>query len=151
MKTTIVTLSLAALCVACDMNTPHSTAPETPPPEVAAAEEEQPNKAERKTARDERKAAKEEKQAAREKPGDTADLVKRLQENLDLSDEQLAQIQEAQAGGGTRNEIRATLTDEQRIQLKEHRAQMKEQRAQKADQTLESASGTDVTPTPDQG
>ena len=44
-----------------------------------------------------------------------------MQENLNLSDEQVSQIQEIQDRGGDRSEIKAVLTDEQSAQMKEMR------------------------------
>ena len=45
-----------------------------------------------------------------------------LQQGLGLSDEQMAQIRDIRAGGGTRDDIRAVLTDEQRALMDAHRA-----------------------------
>jgi Spy/CpxP family protein refolding chaperone len=45
-----------------------------------------------------------------------------LQQALDLSDEQAAEIRDIRANGGTRDEIRAVLTDEQCATMDEHRA-----------------------------
>lgn len=46
-----------------------------------------------------------------------------LQQGLGLSDEQAARIRDIRANGGSREDIRAVLTDEQRALMDEHRAQ----------------------------
>ena len=51
------------------------------------------------------------------------DRMARMQENLGLSDEQMAQIREIRENGGSREEIRAVLSDEQRALMKERRGQ----------------------------
>ena len=48
--------------------------------------------------------------------------VSHLQQALGLSDEQAAEIREIRATGGNRDDVRAVLTDEQRILMDEHRA-----------------------------
>ena len=45
-----------------------------------------------------------------------------LQQALGLSDEQAAEIREIRANGGSREDVRAVLTDEQRVLMDEHRA-----------------------------
>ena len=45
-----------------------------------------------------------------------------LQQALGLSDEQAAEIREIRANGGSREDVRAVLTDEQRVIMDEHRA-----------------------------
>jgi Spy/CpxP family protein refolding chaperone len=50
-----------------------------------------------------------------------ADRVGRMQQNLGLSDEQVRQIREIRENNGSREEIRAVLTEEQRGLMKEHR------------------------------
>ena len=42
-----------------------------------------------------------------------------MQEHLGLSDEQLQQMQEIRAQGGTREEMHAVLTEEQQAKIKE--------------------------------
>jgi len=46
----------------------------------------------------------------------------RMQENLDLSQEQMEQIRSIRENGGSREDFRAVLNDEQRTKLDEHRA-----------------------------
>jgi Spy/CpxP family protein refolding chaperone len=60
------------------------------------------------------------------KQGD-GDRMALMQKNLGLNDEQVAQIRQTRDNGGSREEILAVLTDEQRALLKERRAQMKGQ------------------------
>ncbi len=52
------------------------------------------------------------------------DRMARMQEQLGLSDEQMKQIREIRENGGSREEMRAVFTDEQRALIKERRAQM---------------------------
>ncbi len=52
------------------------------------------------------------------------DCMARMQEHLDLSDDQMKQIREIRENGGSREEMRAVFTDEQRALMKERRAQM---------------------------
>ncbi len=52
------------------------------------------------------------------------DRMARMQEHLDLSDDQMKQIREIRENGGSREEMRAVFTDEQRALMQERRAQM---------------------------
>ncbi len=52
------------------------------------------------------------------------DRMARMQEHLSLSDDQMKQIREIRENGGSREEMRAVFTDEQRALMKERRAQM---------------------------
>ena len=54
------------------------------------------------------------------KPGGE-ERLSRMQEHLDLSDEQVSQIRDIHERGGDRKEIGAVLTDGQREQMHEHR------------------------------
>lgn len=49
--------------------------------------------------------------------------LERMQQHLGLSDEQVAQIRQIKAEGGSREDIEAVLTDEQRQKMVEHRKQ----------------------------
>ena len=51
--------------------------------------------------------------------------MRRMQENLGLSDEQVTQMREIRENGGGREDIRAILTDEQLATMKERRGQNK--------------------------
>ena len=57
--------------------------------------------------------------------GDHALRVARMKEHLNLSDEQVQQMQEIREQGGTREDMHAVLTDEQRTQLEQARARHK--------------------------
>jgi len=46
----------------------------------------------------------------------------RMQEHLQLSDDQVAEIRSIRENGGKREDIRAVLNDTQRAQMEEHRA-----------------------------
>ena len=54
------------------------------------------------------------------------DRMARMQEHLGLSDEQMQQMREIRLNGGSREDIRAILTDEQRAIMEEHRAQRRQ-------------------------
>ena len=63
-------------------------------------------------------------------PGNRPDFetrLSRMQEHLQLSDEQVEQMREIHAQGGGREEIRSVLTEEQRTMAKKHREQMRKQ------------------------
>lgn len=53
------------------------------------------------------------------------DRQAQFQQKLDLSDEQIAQMQEIRLNGGTREEMHSVLSDEQRALVNEHRGEMK--------------------------
>ena len=53
------------------------------------------------------------------------DRQAQFQQKLNLSDEQISQMQEIRLNGGTRDEIHGVLSDEQRALVNEHRGQMK--------------------------
>ena len=53
------------------------------------------------------------------------DRMARMQQNLDLSDEQVAQIRQIRDNGGSKEEFLAVLTDEQIELMKKRREQMK--------------------------
>jgi len=55
------------------------------------------------------------------------DRMARMQERLGLSDDQVSQMQEVRERGGSREDMRAVLTDDQRAQMDAHRAQRKRQ------------------------
>ena len=55
----------------------------------------------------------------------SGDRMARMQEHLGLSAEQVEQIREIRENGGSREEIHAVFTDEQRELMQERRAQMK--------------------------
>jgi Spy/CpxP family protein refolding chaperone len=50
--------------------------------------------------------------------------LKRMREDLDLTDEQVAQIKEIRENNGSREEIQAVLTEEQREKARQHRKKM---------------------------
>ena len=54
--------------------------------------------------------------------GRRGDRLARMQEHLQLTDEQVAQIRSIRENGGSREEVHAVLNDTQRAQLEEHRA-----------------------------
>ena len=54
--------------------------------------------------------------------GRRGDRLARMQEHLQLTDEQVAQIRSIRENGGSRDEVHAVLNDTQRAQLEEHRA-----------------------------
>lgn len=49
--------------------------------------------------------------------------MQRMQEHLGLSDSQMSQMREIRENGGSREDMRAVLSDEQRSTLQKHRAQ----------------------------
>jgi Spy/CpxP family protein refolding chaperone len=53
------------------------------------------------------------------------DRQAQFQQKLDLSDEQISQMQEIRLNGGTREEMHSVLSEEQRALVNEHRGQMK--------------------------
>jgi Spy/CpxP family protein refolding chaperone len=53
------------------------------------------------------------------------DRLAKMQQNLDLSDEQVAQLRQIRDNGGDKEQILAVLTDEQLETMKKRRAQMK--------------------------
>ena len=55
------------------------------------------------------------------------DRMVRMQERLGLSDDQVSQMQEIRESGGSRKDMRAVLTEDQRAQIDAHRAQRKQQ------------------------
>ena len=77
-----------------------------------------------------------------------ADRMARMQQNLGLSDQQVAQIRQLRDNGGSKEEILAVLTDDQLEIMKKRRAEMKgkgrkgQRQAQKKDvQSDESTDG----------
>jgi Spy/CpxP family protein refolding chaperone len=54
-------------------------------------------------------------------PRGGADRLARMQEHLDLSDEQVEKIRQIRESGGGREEIHAVLTEEQQAKLQERR------------------------------
>ena len=67
---------------------------------------------------------------SREKPSKEERLV-RMQEQLNLSDDQVEEIRNVHSNGGGRDEISAILTDDQREQLRSFRKSGKEERINK--------------------
>jgi Spy/CpxP family protein refolding chaperone len=55
------------------------------------------------------------------------DRMARMQERLGLSDDQVIQMKEIRESGGSRKDMRAVLTEDQRAQIDAHRAQRKNQ------------------------
>ncbi len=60
-----------------------------------------------------------------EKPAG-GDRMARMQENLGLSDQQVAEMRRIRDDGGGRDQILAVLTDDQRAHMEQRRAEMKE-------------------------
>jgi hypothetical protein len=54
-----------------------------------------------------------------------SDRMERMQKNLGLSDQQVTQIRQIRDNGGSKEEILAVLSDEQRELMKKRRAEMK--------------------------
>ncbi len=54
-----------------------------------------------------------------------SDRMERMQKNLGLSDQQVAQIRQIRDNGGSKEEILTVLSDEQRELMKKRRAEMK--------------------------
>jgi len=55
------------------------------------------------------------------KKGSKEDRLARMQQHLDLTDEQVVQIREIRENGGSREDVHAVLTDDQRNQLEQMR------------------------------
>jgi Spy/CpxP family protein refolding chaperone len=66
-------------------------------------------------------------------PHGGGDRLARMQEHLDLSDEQVEKIRQIRESGGGREEIDAVLTEEQQAKLQERRDQMKGQGGKRGD------------------
>lgn len=62
---------------------------------------------------------------AGEQKGQQQDRLARMQENLQLSDEQVAEIRRIRENGGSREEFFAVLTEEQHEKLRANRAERK--------------------------
>lgn len=60
--------------------------------------------------------------------GNPEQRMQRMQKHLDLSDEQVSQIRELRANGGSREEIHGLLTEDQQRKMHEHRQQRKARR-----------------------
>ena len=56
-------------------------------------------------------------------PGNPEQRMQRMQQHLGLSDSQMSQMREIRENGGSREDMRAVLSDEQRSTLQKHRAQ----------------------------
>lgn len=67
-------------------------------------------------------------QEARDAHGDK--FRKRMREDLDLSDEQVAEMRRIREEGGGREEMQAVLNDEQRAKLEEKRGQYRKRKAE---------------------
>jgi hypothetical protein len=70
--------------------------------------------------------------ASEERPDQRGDRLARMQEHLQLSDEQVAEMRRIRDSGGTRKEMFAVLDDSQRARLEEHRAHRKGWRGDRA-------------------
>lgn len=55
--------------------------------------------------------------------GNPEQRMQRMQQHLGLSDAQISQMREIRENGGSREDMRAVLSDEQRSTLQKHRAQ----------------------------
>lgn len=62
--------------------------------------------------------------------GGGGDRLARMQRNLGLTDDQVRQIREIRERGGSREEIREVLTEEQRLMMQERRRQAQERKRQ---------------------
>ena len=51
--------------------------------------------------------------------------LERMQQHLDLTDAQVEEIRQIKAQGGSREDIKAVLTEEQQQKMQQHRKQMK--------------------------
>ena len=71
--------------------------------------------------------------------GNPEQRIQRMQKHLDLSDEQVSQIREIRANGGSREEIYGLLTEDQQRKMHEHRQQRKARR-EEANRQQESSS-----------
>lgn len=60
----------------------------------------------------------------------SGDRIARMQKNLGLTDDQVKQMVEISESGGSREEMRAVLTEEQKVVMRERRRQAMEQRGQ---------------------
>jgi len=58
----------------------------------------------------------------------SAERIARMQKNLGLTDDQVKKMLEISERGGSREEMRAVLTDEQKVIMRERRRQAKEQK-----------------------
>ena len=58
------------------------------------------------------------------------DRMARMQRNLGLTDEQVKQMREIRERGGSREEMRAVLTEEQRVMMRGRRRQAQERKQQ---------------------
>ena len=58
----------------------------------------------------------------------SAERIARMQKNLGLTNDQVKQMLEISERGGSREEMRAVLTDEQKVIMRERRRQAKEQK-----------------------
>ncbi|MEP5764402.1 MAG: hypothetical protein ABJ308_07400 [Halieaceae bacterium] len=54
--------------------------------------------------------------------GDPQQRMQRMQQHLGLSDEQMSQMREIRENGGSREDMRGVLNDEQRAKIDQHRA-----------------------------
>jgi Spy/CpxP family protein refolding chaperone len=59
---------------------------------------------------------------------DREERLQRMQQHLGLSEEQVAQIRDIRAQGGTREDVHAVLTEEQRSRMAQARKQHRQQR-----------------------
>lgn len=73
--------------------------------------------------------------AKEEKPGMTDRRLTKMQEQVQLSDEQVAKMREIRESGGNRSEMRAVLTEEQAAQLKQLRMEARKAKAEDGAET----------------
>ena len=62
------------------------------------------------------------KELRNSRQGDPVQRMQRMREHLDLSDEQVREMQQIREQGGSREDMQAVLTDKQRTQLEQARA-----------------------------
>ena len=75
----------------------------------------------------------------------------RMQQALDLSDEQIEQIRQLRESGGSREEFRAILTPEQLAKLDDYRARRQADRVQRNRHKVKMPGATGNQPPPDDG
>jgi Spy/CpxP family protein refolding chaperone len=82
------------------------------------------------------------------KSGMTEEQLGRMQKQLKLSDEQVAKMRQIQADGGSKQDVLAVLTDEQKAQAKEMK-QQRQEKGEKAEKGEKKAKNKAADTTPD--
>ncbi len=81
----------------------------------------------------------------------SGDRMARMQESLGLSDDQMEQMREIRKNGGSREEMHAVLTDEQRALMEERRGQWQGRRGKRGDHGHGHSHGNDRQSEEDKG